>query len=699
MIRRLRWLAPLLTASLTLTMFGAPVTATAATPADETTPSIQITLDSLRPLIPSPKKPLKLAGTVTNSGNSDLSAIVVALRLGDRITSRDTLAEISKGNYSPSTRGVNNGTIQLSNPLTPGASATWSMTVQPSDLGLYTSGAYYLRMDASSDEGAYGTASSYLPWFPDPTAVTPTQVVWFWPIADTPNRDAANTFLNDQTPTSLQPDGRLSRLLDLGLAAKQQVEWVIDPEALESINVIAGGYQVRGTDGPVQVGPSASAAQWLATARSGLTDASVHASAYADPDATALTRANMPETVVQATTTASQQVASLLGRPVDDTLGWPPGKRTDQRTLDLLQRTGIKTVVLPNDALPDTSGSSQTTTGTALLRTESGPMQAVLVDQTLTDSLGSVTDSASAALSARQRFLAETAVITTSSNGSPPIVVVGPSQRWDPNPNTVHDLLSALARSPWARSTSLRTLLGAEVPDDNRSLAPMNAASKREGLNPDYLADIERTQSKLSTFSTIFDNPGVVTEPFSSALLRTSSGAWRTNRRAGEQLLDVINQQLDGTIGKVRLISGGAINLSGDGGQIPITIANDLPVPVKVGVRLQGDPAVRLVSTPLDTMTIPANRKVSTEISAKVVGSGDLDVQAQLTTPGGALYGQPVELVLRSTAYAVAATWVVLIAFVILSFLLIMNSIRRRKQRRDELADTTDSAGSTDVHV
>lgn len=642
-----------------------------------------LTLDSLRPLLPSPKRPLRLAGVVTNTGTSALTGVTVALRFGERINNRSTLTEITDERYFPTTRGVNNGSFTLDTELAPGASVPWSMTIAAADLGFYSNGVYFMRLDLLAANTTLNSVRTFLPWFPDPDSVQPTKVVWLWPMADLPNRDAANVFLNDRTPNSFNPNERLSRLLSLGMSNANQVEWVFDPEMLQSAQLVADGYQVRGASGPVDIPSSQAAVQWLNSARSGLTTASIHASAYADPDVTALTRAGLDQDVVLATATATSQLGTSLNRSVGGPLGWPPGARTDQRTLDLLQKSGVRTVVLPEAALPVSNPSDAPRNATALLRTESGPMQAVLTDPVLSESLGKAADTPSQALLARQRFLAETGVLATSSNGEPPVLVVGPDQRWDPNSTTVSQLLDALTRSAFARLVPLRTLLGSEVAENTRSLAPVTATARREGLRNDYLEQVEDVQRKLRLFATIIENPGVVTEPFSSALLRTTSGAWRTNRPEGTDLLNTVNAELDASIGKVRLLSGGVINISGDGGRIPITIANDLPVPVKVGVRLQGDPAVRLVSSPLEPMTIPANRKISTEISAKVVGAGDLQVDAQLVSPTGAAYGQPVELVLRSTAYALAATWVVLVAFVILSVLLIINSIRRRRNRRE----------------
>ena len=65
-----------------------------------------------------------------------------------------------------------------------------------------------------------------------------------------------------------------------------------------------------------------------------------------------------------------------------------------------------------------------------------------------------------------------------------------------------------------------------------------------------------------------------------------------------------------------------------------------------------------------------------------MLGTGPLPVTLQLTTPAGANYGQTGSVTLQTTAYAQTATWVVVIAFVVLTGLIAMSSIRRHRQRR-----------------
>lgn len=674
--------------------------AMAAPQQDDPPAPLEVSLNSLTPVVPKLKGKLTLSGTVTNTTESELSSLSVSMRLGERpITDRNELAEISSEAFSPFTRGVLNGSVAIPR-IAAGATLPWTVTVPMKDLQLEASGVYFLRVDAVADFDNTFSASTqtFLPWFPDPDLVIPTEVAWLWPLSDWPDRNAANVFLTDRTPTEIAADGRLDRLLTLGLSAGRKIDWVIDPQVLESASVIAGGYQVMGINGdPVDGGSAEPAVSWLARARTGLVNASIYDWAYANPDVTALAQAGMGEDVTAATTIAPELLRTQLGRPATASLGWPTGTRTDRESLGILQRAGVRAVVLKSTALqPPTDGSSGTDP-TALIRTEARPLPAVLTDPVLSGSLGSADDTAAQALIARQRFLAEAGVLAGAPGTTGTSVVVGPDSSWNPSPTTVAGILEAVADAPWLTATSLATVISKTSTDFSRSLEPVSSETKRALRRAKYLKDVAATQKKLRLFGSIVQSPDALTQPYATALLRTTSGAWRSKVKEGTQLLEVIADELDTDIAKVRVISGGVINISSGSGEIPITISNDLSVPVTVGLELIGTPKVRLVSDEFTAIPIPANRKVSTEINAQVIGNGELSVAVQLTNTDGDAYGKPAEVILRSTAYAQAASWVVGIAFLLLTALLAVNSIRRRHQAKvDRAAANGDEGDSAD---
>jgi hypothetical protein len=178
-----------------------------------------------------------------------------------------------------------------------------------------------------------------------------------------------------------------------------------------------------------------------------------------------------------------------------------------------------------------------------------------------------------------------------------------------------------------------------------------------------------------------------ITDAYASALLRAESAAWRSDLSTGRALLDSISSQLREQTGLVRVLSEGTVTFSGDTGRVPVTIANDLDRDVTVGVELVASPSPRLESDPVQGIVIAPGKKVSVEIDARVIGGRSLPVRVQLLTPDGQAYGSPATIELASTAYARAASWVVIVAFVAIAVFVVVGIIRRiRRVRRGHTA-------------
>ena len=122
--------------------------------------------------------------------------------------------------------------------------------------------------------------------------------------------------------------------------------------------------------------------------------------------------------------------------------------------------------------------------------------------------------------------------------------------------------------------------------------------------------------------------------------------------------------------------------LSGDRGSVPVTVANDLDQPVRVGVAITAEPAARLDADALPAVQIEPGRRASLEVPVRVVGGDALTVRVQLTDPAGTPFGEPVALELRTTAYSRAALWVAVAAAAVLILLVIYDIVRRSRGRR-----------------
>jgi hypothetical protein len=179
-----------------------------------------------------------------------------------------------------------------------------------------------------------------------------------------------------------------------------------------------------------------------------------------------------------------------------------------------------------------------------------------------------------------------------------------------------------------------------------------------------------------------------------TALTRGESAAWREDRSLGRRLVRTTSETARADIEQVRVLSTATVTLPGEAGVIPVTIANDLDRPARVGVRLVGSPDVRFDADDVDAVTLAPGQKVTLEVAARVLGTGPVEVAAVLLTPDGERFGRPATFEVRSAAYARAAQWVVVALFGILVVLLGVNFVRRRRPPRPAAPSQGEGAAS-----
>lgn len=667
--------------------------APAAAAADDA-PSVRVLIDELNPLVPAADGTLTVHGRVVNSKRTELTDVSVQLRRSaSPLVSRKDVAAVSASPMTPTEGDPDSialpSTLQeVAATLPAGGRVPFTIKVAFADLGLTEDGTYVLSVEALGREAGTDTASvrkgilrTFLPWYPTPGSVEPVKLVWLWPLADWPARAASGMLLDNRTPIELSDGGRLDRLLDLGNRYRGAVSWIADPALLQTANDMTQGYQVV-IDGEVTVGDrEQDARRWLTTLGAATDGVPLRTLPYADVDASAVVRAGMANDVVRAVTTGPAVAAAAIGHPAPGGLYWAPFGRIDRSTANVLSSAGVTSIVLSADAMPATDDQAPTTgEATTSLPTSFGAIRAILADPGLSDVLALPQVTASDVLTARQRFLAETALVASTlpaDQTERTLVVAPPSPRWDPAVSLVAPLLKATRTAPWLASATLEDILDAPASSTSRERGGYGQKAKDAELSPGYMQSIARVTARLASFTSIIDDPTGISEPYSAALLRAESAAWRTDLPGGRRLITDIGDQLSGEMSLVHVLSTGTITFSGDNGRVPVTISNDLDRSVTVGLRLTGQPPLRLESEPLSNIRIDAGRMASVDIDARVVGGDPLTVEVQLLDAEQVAYGKPALISVSSTAYARAAAWVVAVAFVAILVFVVVGVTRR----------------------
>lgn len=665
---------------------------------------ITVVLDRLTPVVPQPGDTLRINGRLVNTTGADIDGVTVRLGVSAApLETRAQVNELSALELNPANEMIDyfldKTGFDLTETLRAGEEQSFRIQIPVDSLPLGRDGVYGLMVEVrgtpvtETAPSRLGAVRTFIPWATGD--VDPVSLVWLWPLADYPAREADGVLLNEDTPRSLAPNGRLHGLLKLGAERPGVVSWIADPELLQTAQDISGGYQVRGESSEsadTLIGElSGDAGAWLSTLNTALNQAKPRAIdggqdrlplrplPYADVDASALERAEMNVDIVRATTMAPTVASTILGESVSGTTYWAPFGRLNKNTADVLASSGVRTVILDGAALAATD-SQVPNTGLGVLATTFGGVNAVLMDPGLTKTLSLPQRSTSQGIEVRQRFLAETLIASQliPADAASRYMVAGPRDiRWNPHVSALRDLLAATTTAPWLEPATLTDLIAEGATTTARQRGGYGAKAKNAELDQEYLAQVQRVSGQLASLTAVLDNPTGFSDAYAEAILRSESSAWRSDPQTGEDLIRSIGRGLKSQIDQVYVLSEGTVTLSGEQGLVPVTIANDLDRAVTVGVQLRGYPTARLVSEPMYDITIEPGKKVSVELDARVVGGRTLSVGVQLLTPDGQNFGSPAQIQVVSTAYARAAAWVIAAAFIAIVIFVVVGITRR----------------------
>jgi Family of unknown function (DUF6049) len=512
-------------------------------------------------------------------------------------------------------------------------------------------------------------------------------VAWVWPLVDRPHRSASGVWFNDRLAPEVSAGGRLSALLNAGNAAEDQnplghnprssnvpVTWAIDPMLVGDVNAMTTGYRVATTHGTVAGTGTTAAKAWLANLRSAVTrtDAQVVALPYADPDVAAAVRAGFTTSIGVATAAGTALVQRTLAGATLLPFGWPVDGLANQRTVNALRSSGDTALVLSDTALPVSGGPPAVTpTARTVLTTNDGEVPVLLSDSGLDADVQDGLDNPNGTRLSLQQFLAETLMIQAELPPKQRDLVVTPPRRWDPTPTYATALLADTGRVPWILPVSLGAArlspLDSGVQRDPLTYPP---SARHAELSPDYMSQVDGVRTDISDFNAILPPGNPTVGSFTVAAQQTLSSAWRDQPLEAQRQLDSLHNSVQAQMAQVHIASrpGSFVTLTSHGGKVPVTIANNLDVPVRVTVQLGPSERLTLSQHGRVTVPIPAREQTAVEVHAAAKTSGVFPLRVQLYTPTGAgrPYGQSVRLYVRSTVYGTITLAITVAAMVAL---------------------------------
>ncbi|MFJ9920237.1 DUF6049 family protein [Streptomyces rubiginosohelvolus] len=707
--------APLLAGLLAVPAAGAaPATEPAKAPTGSRT--VDVSLNTLAPSVPSEDDTLTVSGTLTNKGKETISSAEVDLRVGPQLTGRGEVDDAAKrSTYVPGADPVTVGdkyTVKFPK-LARGISQDFTLTVPVDKLGLDDPGVYQLGVSVSGRtttapyQQVLGIERSFLPWQPEASDKR-TKLTFLWPLIASPHVTAETRSDEQQTPVftdddlakELAPGGRLEQMVALG--SQLPVTWVIDPDLLASVAAMAGKYEVESGDTTVPGKNQAVAKQWLTSLEKVVDDGKVIALPFADPDLASIAHRGKAVSgtlshLQNASTVAATTVETILHVKPSTDFAWPVNGAVDSSIVDVATSAGAHNVIARSDSFRETAALPYTPSAA---RPIGGGTTAVVADARLSTLFDGDMSKAGASTLAVQKFLAQTLALTEQApDNERSIVVAPPRMPTAAQAQTMARALEGLSGNRWTQPLDL--VAAAEVKPDPKATTKVPRASaypkklRAQELPTQAFQDIRTTQGSLDSFETILTQPERVVTPFGNAVNRSMSTSWRGRSLEAQQYRDAVRDYLQSLTSEVQLIEKSDVTLSGRSATIPVTVQNKLVQGVdRLHLQLTSD-NIRLKfnddgSTAELPISIAGGHSQSVKFDTATSANGRAQVTARLFTEDGTPYGEEMTFTVKVSE--VTPTVLLVIAGGLL--LLVLAGIRMYSHRKRAVAsDTADGNG------
>jgi hypothetical protein len=700
--------------ALTLLVAGPALGAEPGVSASDTTGAaarqrsqVGMVIESISPPAVAPTSKISVTGYLQNSTNQPITGITVRLRFSGRpLASRGELTQQASVG-APALVGQTARPQRVPRPLPPGAKQTWRLDTTAKELGFQTFGVYPLSVEASDAAGrVLGAQRTFLTFVPKDykKRLKPTKIAWVWPLVDVPHRTIDNKFRDDRLAGALGQNGRLGGLVAAARTTKTPLTWAVDPALLDDARTLTRPYTVKGAERPKSV----VAERWLADVKAAVGGQTYFATPYADPDVTALVRRGRVEDIKYAYSPAAMEAAQTTFGRAPAPIAWPPEGVAGQDTLTQLSRIGSRVFLLSSDVLPAAPALTYTPSAAIALPTPGDPKYAVAGDRTISSIIGTDTSAPGAEVLAEQRFLAETALITAERPGLQRTVLVVPPRRWNPSERFAERLLADTAGAHWLRPATLdevtRAATGARnaggtggtggtgtavgEPPAQRTFAGYPAAYQAHELSASYLKTVRSIQVQASRFAKIFDPPLTGWE---QGVLRLESSAYRGRRAASRagSARNALRAQLGRDMKNVYFVLNKGPSLAGEIGQVPVTIANDVPghsITVYLEVT-SAYPAKLQIGRFRPLVTIPPEKKVTIQIPMKAAANGKTDVRLALLSQERKPIGVVRQMKVNATGFGQTALLITGGALVVLFLGMGIRVMRARRRNEAEGID------------
>jgi hypothetical protein len=685
--------------------------------------TVEVSVDSLSPGVPTDGDTVTVSGTVTNKGKQTVTEAHVGLRVASAaMPGRSAIDDAAKrtgfDEYTDGTE-VGGKYVDEFSQLASGVAQSFTISVPVKELDLGSDGVYQLgvslsgRTSAAPYDQVLGIQRTFLPWQPD-EADTKTKTTYLWPLISTthltaetgPGEQQTPVFRNDDLAEEIAAGGRLEQMLTLGKSL--DITWVIDPDLLASVVAMTGSYRVRSGSTTVAGESQTAAKEWLAELETAVQGREVIALPFADPDLASLAHNGRTVTgslsrLKDATDVASDTVQNILRVEPETDFAWPANGAVDPSIVKVAISAGADKVIARSDSLQESRRLPYTPNAA---RPIGGGTTAVVADARLSTAFqGDMTKAESSTL-AVQKFLAQSLVADLQTNKQRSVVIAPQRMPSASQAQTMAQALTALQGGTWSQFQELSAAATAK-PDPGATTKIPSASAypsslRKQALPKSAFAEIQGTQVGLDRFKVVLTDQSRVVTPFGRTMDREMSTSWRGSSMEATVYRNDVQSHLDTLTGQVRLIEKSETKLSGRSATIPVTVQNNLVQGVdNLTLRLTSYAPKRLKigedAFDEQSIDISGGHSESVKFTTNAEANGPVIVVAQLYTADGEEYGEAVTFTVDVTE--ITPTVMLVIAGGVLLLVLAgfrMYTQRKRAAARREAEETSADSGSPD---
>jgi hypothetical protein len=214
------------------------------------------------------------------------------------------------------------------------------------------------------------------------------------------------------------------------------------------------------------------------------------------------------------------------------------------------------------------------------------------------------------------------------------------------------------------------------------------------------LGQLLRDERELGDFSSILDDPTLLTGPERATILQLMGGGWLDDATGWTTAIAEHRAATVTTLGAVSVAPTSSINLAGTVATLPFAVRNDLPWPVNLTLITRPDD-LRLEVQTVTEVTAHASSTTRAPVPVRArIGNGEVTLDLQLRSPTGVKIGSPqaVDVTVHAEweAIGLTALGIAIGGFLVIG--LVRTVLARRRKNTDAAADAAadDDAPSTD---